>query len=69
MKSTISKVMSVPETRGAWHSSKNDPFSELPSGHFFRWLSLNRWRAIVDQNQSGNTLVFAKSGWIIWHAR
>jgi hypothetical protein len=34
----------------------NDPFSELPSGHFFRWLSLNRWRAIVDQKQSGNTL-------------
>jgi hypothetical protein len=34
-----------------------DPFSELPSGQFFRWLSLNRWRAIVDQKQSGNTLV------------
>jgi hypothetical protein len=39
-----------------------DPFSELLSGHFFRWLSLNRWRAIVDQKQSGNSLVLAKSG-------
>jgi hypothetical protein len=39
--------------------SSNHPFSELPSGHFFRWLSLNRWRAIVDQKQCGKTLVKA----------
>jgi hypothetical protein len=36
--------------RGFSHKPKNDPFSELPSGHFFRWPTLNRWRQLCIRN-------------------